>query len=93
MEKNMEKPKESKLEPIVEVHMRVVANGVVVTGKRCDDYAEGPVDKEYEFVYTTIDKALKEVPSLVSTLKEDSRKPTKRELDEEEERINKGEEE
>lgn len=66
----------------IEVHIRVLRNGVELRGM--DDSGES-----YEYAYPTLDEALKEISGLISVLKEGEKKTTKDDLDEEEEKINK----
>jgi len=75
----------SGLEKPIDIHIRVVRNGVTLKGM--DESGEC-----YEYVYTNMDKALKEVPGLISVLKESEKKVTKEDLDDEEEKINKSQE-
>lgn len=75
----MLKAEESGLEKSVEIHMRVVRNGIVVRG--CSD------GDEVEYVYKDLKEALKEVPSIVSVLSDEEKKVTEDDLDEEEMRI------
>lgn len=81
MEVNM---KESGLEKPIDINIRIVRNGVTLSGSL--------EDKRVEYVYTSLKKALSEVPGIVSVLKQDEKKITKDELDEEEERINNSQE-
>lgn len=76
----MPKKTESGLEKPVDIHIRVVRNGVTVEGS-CED-------ERMEYVYTSLEKALKEVPGLVSVLDEEKKKVSEDELDAEEKRIN-----
>lgn len=72
-------------EKSIDIHVRVVRNGVVLEGM--DDSGES-----YEYVYPSLDKALKEISGLISVLQEGTRKTTKEDLDAEEEKINKSQE-
>lgn len=73
------------LERPVDIHIRVVRNGVELKG--VDDSGES-----YEYVYPNLEKALKEISGLVSVLQEGTKKTTKEDLDAEEEEINKSQE-
>ena len=70
-------------EPI-EIRIKFVRNGVMVCAYMDDE----PTRQEY--VYPDIKAALKEIAGLVSVLKEEQPKDTMKDLDKEEERINKG---
>ena len=76
--------KESGLEKPIDINIRIVRNGVTLSGSL--------EDKRVEYVYTSLKKALSEVPGVVSVLKQNEKKITKDELDEEEERINNSQE-
>jgi hypothetical protein len=81
----MPKATKSGLEKPVDISIRVVRNGVSVTGCK-----EGKDSLEY--VYSSLEKALREVPGIVSVLGQDDKEVTKSELDKEEERINSSQE-
>lgn len=78
----MPKVTESGLENPVEIRIRVVRNGVEVEGSRSD------TNETMEYVYSSLKKALKEIPGLVSVLSDEPKKVSEKDLDEEEERIN-----
>lgn len=70
-------------EPL-EIRIKIVRNGVMVCAYR------GEEATKHEYVYPDVKAALKEIAGMVSVLKEEEPKMTPKDLDEEEERINKG---
>ena len=75
----MPKVEKGGLERPVDIHIRIVRNGVTVRG--CQE------GREMEYVYKSLPEALKEVKGLVTVLQESESKPTKDELDKEESRL------
>lgn len=64
----------------MEVTIKIVNHGVIV----CASNKQG----ETEYVFKDVKGALKELEGIISVLKENEPKPTKSDLDEEEEEIN-----
>lgn len=57
------------IEPEVNIHIKVVANGVVINAhkERMDD--DSPY-RDASYVYKSLEEALKEVPAIVSVLRD-----------------------
>lgn len=68
----------------MEVRIKLAANGVIVCAF---DGGDEPVK---EYVYKDVKHAVKEIEGIISVLKEEEPKTTESDLEEEEEKINKG---